>query len=328
LLILAGGLLLVFLPNLPNGMSAEAERQNGRWLAPLRRIVPPRGHAAPVIDAEVTGRAVVRKVLRLEEVSVHFGGTVALDRLSLEVAPGEVLGLIGPNGAGKTTAIDAITGFVKVTRGRIYLGDQEIGGWSPERRARAGLARSFQSLELFDDLSVEENVMAASDCRDRRAYLTDLFKPGGIRLGGAAGEAVSDFGLQSRLSSQARHLSYAQRRLLAVARAVAGGGSVLLLDEPAAGLGPADATVLSDTIRRLARDLGIAVLLIEHNVDMVLRTCDQIVALNFGALIGHGTPAEIRNNPAVVEAYLGSAHGSRDDGDAASMVLNRAEQAE
>jgi len=328
LLILAGGLLLVFLPNLPNGMSAEAERQNARWLAPLRRRVPTRTQPAAVIGAAPAQRTVVRQVLRLEEVSVHFGGTVALDRLSLEVAPGQVLGLIGPNGAGKTTAIDAITGFVKPTRGRIFLGDQEIGGWTPERRARAGLARSFQSLELFDDLSVEENVMAASDRRDRSAYLTDLFHPGGIHLSGAAGDAVSDFGLEGRLSAQARHLSYAQRRLLAVARAVAGGGSVLLLDEPAAGLGPADATVLSDTIRRLACDLDIAVLLIEHNVDMVLRTCDQIVALNFGALIGHGTPAEIRKNPAVVEAYLGSAHAQRDDEDAASVVLNRAEHAE
>jgi sulfate-transporting ATPase len=246
--------------------------------------------------------------LRLEDVSVHFGGTVALDGLSLEVAPGQVLGLIGPNGAGKTTAIDAITGFVKTSRGTIFLGDDKIDGWTPERRARAGLARSFQSLELFDDLSVEENVLAASDARDKWAYLIDLFHPGGARLGGPAGDAVADLGLAGRLGSQARHLSYAQRRLLAVARAVAGGGSVLLLDEPAAGLGAADATVLSDTIRRLARDLGIAVLLIEHNVDMVLRTCDQIVALDFGAVIGRGTPVEIRRNPVVVAAYLGAAH--------------------
>ncbi len=120
---------------------------------------------------------VAPKSLRLEDVSVRFGGTLALDRLSLEVAPGQVLGLIGPNGAGKTTAIDAITGFVKTSSGRICLGDENIGGWTPERRARAGLARSFQSLELFDDLSVEENVLAASDSRDRRAYLTDLFPP-------------------------------------------------------------------------------------------------------------------------------------------------------
>ena len=223
-----------------------------------------------------------------------------------------MFGLIGPNGAGKSTTIDAITGFVKPSSGNIFLGDENLSGWTPERRARAGLARSFQSLELFDDLSVEENVLAASDSRDRRAYLTDLFHPGSLRLDGLAGDAVSDFGLESRLTSQAGNLNYAQRRRLAVARAVAGGGSVLLLDEPAAGLGPADAIALSDIIRRLARDLGIAVLLIEHNVDMVLRTCDQIVALNFGEMIGSGTPAEIRKNPAVVAAYLGVADGDDD----------------
>jgi ABC-type branched-subunit amino acid transport system ATPase component len=251
-------------------------------------------------------------------VSVRFGGTLALDRLSMEVAPGQVFGLIGPNGAGKSTTIDAITGFVKTSSGSIFLGNENMSGWTPERRARAGLARSFQSLELFDDLSVEENVLAASDSRDRRAYLTDLFHPGDLRLDGMAGDAVSDFGLEGRLTAQAGNLNYAQRRRLAVARAVAGGGSVLLLDEPAAGLGPADATALSDIIRRLARDLGIAVLLIEHNVDMVLRTCDQIVALNFGEMIGRGTPAEIRKNPAVVAAYLGAADG--DDGNGAVLA--------
>ncbi len=310
--ILAGALLLAFLPYFPNGMSALTEQMNARWLAALRRRVPTRPRQTVLISSHSTERMVARKGLRLEEVSVQFGGTLALDRLSMDVAPGQVVGLIGPNGAGKSTAIDAITGFVKTSGGSVFLGDENMGGWAPERRARAGLARSFQSLELFDDLSVEENVLAASDSRDRRAYLTDLFHPGVLRLDGVAGDAVSDFGLDGRLTSQARNLNYAQRRRLAVARAVAGGGSVLLLDEPAAGLGPADATALSDIIRRLARDLGIAVLLIEHNVDMVLRTCDQIVALNFGVTIGHGTPAEIRKNPAVVAAYLGAADGDDD----------------
>jgi ABC-type branched-subunit amino acid transport system ATPase component/branched-subunit amino acid ABC-type transport system permease component len=313
LTILAGALLLVFLPYFPNGMSALTERLNAPWLAAVRRRVPTRQRRTVVISSHCTERIVARKGLRLEDVSVQFGGTVALDRLSMEVRPGQVVGLIGPNGAGKSTTIDAITGFVKTSGGSIFLGDENMSGWNPERRARAGLARSFQSLELFDDLSVEENVLAASDSRDRRAYLTDLFHPGGLRLDGMAGDAVSDFGLEGRLTSQARDLNYAQRRRLAVARAVAGGGSVLLLDEPAAGLGPTDATVLSDIIRRLACDLGIAVLLIEHNVDMVLRTCDQIVALNFGEMIGQGTPADIRKNEAVIAAYLGAAPDGDDD---------------
>lgn len=320
LTILAGVLLLVFLPKIPNGLSALTERLNARWLAAVRRHVPTRQRPIVVTSSDSSERTVARKGLRLEKVSVRFGGTVALDSLSLEVAPGQVLGLIGPNGAGKTTAIDAITGFVKPSGGSIFLGDDNIGGWSPEHRSRAGLVRSFQSLELFDDLSVAENVLAASDGRDRRAYLTDLFHPGSVRLSRAAGDIVSEFGLQGRLTSQARHLSYAERRLLAVARAVAGRGSVLLLDEPAAGLGSADATVLSDTIRRLARNVGIAVLLIEHNVDMVLRTCDQIVALDFGKVIGRGTPAEIRKNPTVITAYLGAAHADRADDNTPPLV--------
>ena len=252
LIIVAGALLLVFLPKFPNGMSALTEQQNARWLTAVRRRMPARRRRTVVISSHSTQRVVARQELRLEEVSVRFGGTTALDRLSMVVAPGQVCGLIGPNGAGKSTTIDAITGFVKPSSGNIFLGDENLSGWTPERRARAGLARSFQSLELFDDLSVEENVLAASDSRDRRAYLTDLFHPGSLQLDGLAGDAVSDFGLEGRLTSQAGNLNYAQRRRLAVARAVAGGGSVLLLDEPAAGLGPADATALSDIIRRLA----------------------------------------------------------------------------
>jgi sulfate-transporting ATPase len=250
---------------------------------------------------------VASTTLLLQGVSVSFGGTKALRDLSLEVRGGEVVGLIGPNGAGKTTAIDVVTGFVRPSGGQILLGGSEISSWGPERRARAGLVRSFQSLELFDDLSVLENMQAASDPRDRRAYVSDLVHPGRGSLSPLAREAITKFGLESSLSTQARHLSFAQRRLLGVARAVAVGGSILLLDEPASGLGHVDAMALSETIVSWARDHGLGVLLIEHNVDMVLRTCDHIVALNFGEVIGSGTPGEVRENPKVVDAYLGTA---------------------
>ena len=273
-----------------------------------------------LFDLGIEGDGTVVKVkpvtLRLDRVSVTFGGSHALDKLSLQVQPGEIVGLIGPNGAGKTTAIDAITGFVRPSGGQITLGDQDMERWGPDRRSRAGLARSFQSLELFDDLTVLENMQAASDARDLRAYVTDLVRPHHGELTAPARAAIRDFGLEPHLMTQARHLSYAQRRLLAVARAVAGGGSILLLDEPASGLGETDATVLSDTIRRLARQNNIGVLLIEHNVDMVLRTSDRIIALNFGLTIGEGTPAEIRMNPEVISAYLGTAKvrsGQADD---------------
>ena len=309
LAIAGAGLLLVLLPTIPDGLVASLERQNSRWLGPLRARLSRR--AAPAAEAALENPVPVVPVrplvLALRDVAVTFGGTKALAGLSLEVRSGKVLGLIGPNGAGKTTAIDAITGFVRPSGGRILLGEDDINAWSPEHRARSGLVRSFQSLELFDDLSVLENMQAACDSRDRLAYASDLVHPGKGHLSALAVEAVGALGLEACLASQARHLSYAQRRLLAVARTLAVGGSILLLDEPASGLSHPDAMALSGTIRRWAKDHGAGVLLIEHNVDMVLRTCDHVVALDFGEVIGRGTPAEIRDDPKVVDAYLGTA---------------------
>ena len=299
--------LLITLPRFPDGLVPLIERASARWLTPLRARFSRR--RAPSLDSLTSGMAepLASAVLSLHEVSVTFGGTKALQRLSLEVRSGEVVGLIGPNGAGKTTAIDAITGFVQPSEGRILLGDVDISAWGPERRARAGLSRSFQSLELFDDLSVLENMQAASDRRDLLAYASDLVHPGVGTLSPLAAEAIRSFRLEDSLTTQARHLSFAQRRLLGVARALAVGGSILLLDEPASGLGHVDAMALSDTIVAWAKEHGIGILLIEHNVDLVLRTCDRIVALDFGLMIGSGSPEHIRTDPHVVDAYLGTA---------------------
>ncbi len=299
--------LLITLPRFPDGLVPLMERGSARWLTPLRARFtrrPARG-----LESLTSGVAPPRAgtVLGLHEVSVTFGGTKALEGLSLEVRSGEVVGLIGPNGAGKTTAVDAITGFVQPSGGRIVLGGVDISAWGPEKRSRAGLSRSFQSLELFDDLSVLENMQAACDRRDRMAYASDLVHPGIGTLSPLAGEAIKAFGLEDSLPTQARHLSFAQRRLLGVARALAVGGSILLLDEPASGLGHVDAMALSDTIVAWAKEHGIGILLIEHNVDLVLRTCDRIVALDFGLVIGSGTPEQIRSDPNVVDAYLGTA---------------------
>jgi len=167
---------------------------------------------------------------------------------------------------------------------------------------------------LFDDLTVLENVQTACDARDLKAYVTDLVRPGG-RFNARALAAVKDFGLDTVLETQARDLSFAQRRLLGVARAVAGDISILLLDEPASGLSENETAVLSASIRRLAEVSGMGILLIEHNVDMVLRTCDRIYALDFGQTIGEGTPEAIRTNPAVVEAYLGTSRFKRNRGE-------------
>jgi sulfate-transporting ATPase len=325
-LALAGAaLLLVLLPTMPDGFAGRARIRRARRGGTVNTRKPVAAGTPDSRSAAALSDLTPSLTLRLEGVTVRFGGTTALQDLSLEVRSGEVIGLIGPNGAGKTTAIDAITGFVKASGGRILLNERDITGWTPERRARAGLSRSFQSLELFDDLSVRENVQAASDPRDRAAYVTNPFCPGRGELTDVATRSVDDFGLQAHLDERVGSLSYARRRLLAVARAVSSGGAVVLLDEPASGLGDADAMTLSHTIRRLARERGVGVLLIEHNVDMVLRTCDRIMALNFGQVIGDGTPAEIRANAAVVEAYLGTAGlGVEGSGDAGSVVPVRA----
>jgi ABC-type branched-subunit amino acid transport system ATPase component/branched-subunit amino acid ABC-type transport system permease component len=297
--------LLALIMFFPDGLAWLTARMNSNWLTWIRQRVPSRPKPDHMKAAGKTLVVVEPKALEVSGVSVRFGGTLALSDLTLSVQPGEVVGMIGPNGAGKTTALDAITGFVTASAGAVKLGGIDISGWNPERRARAGLGRSFQSLELFDDLTVFENLQTACDSRDRLAYLTDLFKPGGT-FNARARTAVLDFGLEPLLDTQARHLSFAQRRLLGVARAVAGDVSVLLLDEPASGLSEVESSALSATIRHLAVAAGIGVLLIEHNVDMVLQTCDRIYALDFGSTIGEGTPEAIRNNPAVVEAYLGT----------------------
>jgi ABC-type branched-subunit amino acid transport system ATPase component len=305
--IIAGVGLLGLLVFAPDGVAVLTRSLSDWWLTPLRRRLPSRRVPDPLDD--ISGgevQQVVPMALRVTDLTVRFGGTTALDQLNLTINPGEVVGLIGPNGAGKSTAIEAITGFVSPAAGTIMLGDLRIDGWTRERRARAGLSRSFQTLELFDDLTVLENILAASDPRDVSAYVTDLFKPGTGRLTPEARRAVTDFGLQGVLAAKVVNLSYAQRRTLAVARAVAGGQSVLLLDEPASGLDLGAWRQLSQTIRALAGERGVAILLVEHNVDMVLQTCDRIWALDFGQTIACGTPAEIRTNQAVISAYLGT----------------------
>lgn len=312
LLVIVGGIgLLVLLSFAPDGLAEMQRRHSQFWLQPLRRRLPSR---PPVSDrllaasAGVASASVPPKRLDVRGLTVRFGGTTALFDLDLVVEPGEVVGLIGPNGAGKSTAIEAITGFVVPARGSIELGGVPVGGWSREARARAGLTRSFQSLELFDDLTVLENLQSACDERDLAAYATDLVHPGIGQLTPAALGAIDDFGLRDKLETRVSNLSYAERRTLAVARAVAVGSSVLLLDEPASGLDDAQTRQLGAIIRRLATDRGVGILLVEHNVDMVLRTCDRIYALDFGTVIGSGPPAEIRVNNRVVDAYLGTAH--------------------
>jgi ABC-type branched-subunit amino acid transport system ATPase component/ABC-type branched-subunit amino acid transport system permease subunit len=245
------------------------------------------------------------KQLVISEISVAFGATQVLSDLSITVSPGEVVGLIGPNGAGKTTLIDVASGFVRSQSGSVSLGGKALGRFGPARRCREGLARSFQSLELFDDLTVEDNLRAASESHSPWTYFCDLIWPRRMGLSPGAVASIVEFGLEPVLDQYPSDLSYAQRRLAAVARSVSCAPSVLLLDEPAAGLDSTSRDELAALIQKLARGWGIGVLLIEHDVQMVMSTCDRVVAIDFGLEIASGAPDAVRHNASVVDAYLG-----------------------
>ncbi len=232
--------------------------------------------------------------LALNGVSVHYGGVIALDDVSLEVAPGKTLGLIGPNGAGKTTLINATTGIATLASGTIALGARRLDGLPPHRIARAGIARTYQNIRLFGALDVRTNLAAGAYAQPGR--LSD----------GAANDLLARAGAAHiPLDALASALPYGDQRRLEIARALASRPAILMLDEPAAGMNPAETARLVETIRTLARD-GIGILLIEHNMTLVRAACDHVVVLNFGEVLARGTPGEVARDPAVIEAYLGT----------------------
>jgi sulfate-transporting ATPase len=278
---------------------ARTPRPGGPLPGPSGQETGPSGPVTPGFVRRVNPATLV-----IDGIGVRFGGVRALDGPSLRVGPGEVVGLIGPNGAGKSTLIDAVTGFVRAT-GRVTLDGRDISGWAPAKRSRAGLARSFQSLELFDDMSVLDNLRVASERHRWWAYLQDLVFPRTPALSSVAEMAIAEFGLQPHLAQRPSDLSYGQRRLVAIARAIATQPSILLLDEPAAGLDDGETRELGALIRSLAEGWGMGILLIEHDVELVMTVCDRICAIDFGRQIAEGTPAELRQSPAVIAAYLG-----------------------
>ncbi len=245
------------------------------------------------------------KVLELKDITVKFGGVTALADINFSASPGEIVGLIGPNGAGKTTLIDVASGFVRPAEGTVLLGGEDITRASRHYRAKAGLSRSFQSLELFEDMTVLENLLAASDPRDPMAYLVNLVHAGSKVLPPAAEAAVDVFGLQSVLDKKPTELPYGRRRLVAIARAAAAAPSVILLDEPAAGLGRDQSDELSELIRILARQLGQAVVLVEHDLELVLQVSDRLVVLDRGRHLAAGEPQAVVALPEVRAAYMG-----------------------
>lgn len=245
------------------------------------------------------------KRLSLSGINMSFGNVHVLKDVSLTVEPGQVHGLIGPNGAGKTTLLDVVSGYVRPQSGSVALDGSAIDKMSTWRRARLGLGRSFQSLELFEDLNVFDNLQAASEIHRRANLLRDLIWPARPTLSEAARDAVELLGLEDDLGRQISELNYAKRRLVAIARAMATNSDIILLDEPAAGLDEVETRELKELVRRMADEHRIAILIIEHDVDLVMGVSDVITALNFGSVIACGSPEHVRSHPEVIAAYLG-----------------------
>jgi branched-chain amino acid transport system ATP-binding protein len=260
------------------------------------------------VSAEPVARAT--PVLEVKGLTRRFGGVTAVDNVSFAVNGGEIFGLIGPNGAGKTTLFNVVTGITKPTTGRFLHDGEDVTGARPHQVARRGIARTFQNIRLFANLSALDNVMIGRHIHTRSGLLTGVL---GLPPGPAEERAVRErarellglMGLSKREGVKARNLPYGDQRRLEIARALALEPKVLLLDEPAAGMNPAEKTSLSDFIRRLRGDFDLTVLLIEHHVPLVMGLCDRIAVLDFGKLIALGDPGVVRRDPAVVEAYLG-----------------------
>jgi ABC-type branched-subunit amino acid transport system ATPase component/ABC-type branched-subunit amino acid transport system permease subunit len=304
--LISGAAILLTVLSYQDGVAAE-------WVKIFRVLKKSKKWGRPYMIelsdvADTTAAAhnakVVPRTLSMEALTVRYGAVVAVDNVSYRLEPGRVTGLIGPNGAGKTSLIDAVSGFASA-EGRVILDEMDLSKHSPMKRARAGVARSFQSLELFEDATVFENLSVAADPQDLGSYVRDLFRPINPPFPPEVVRAIIEFKLDHDLHRDVKDLSYGKRRLLSIARAVAMHPSVLLLDEPAAGLSSAESVELAAVVRRLADDWGMTVLVVEHDMNFVMGVCDDIMVLDFGKLIASGPPEAIRTNPAVIAAYLG-----------------------
>jgi branched-chain amino acid transport system ATP-binding protein len=244
-------------------------------------------------------------LLAVRGIGVRYGGLAAVKNVDLDVEAGAVVGLIGPNGAGKTSMIDALTGYQATATGSVTFRGEDITRLRAALRARRGLARTFQSVELFDDLTVQENLQVAADRIGVGRALRDLVLPIRDTVAESVPWALELCGLTDVADSSPTELSFGRRKLVGVARALAQRPKLVLMDEPAAGLDTDESAELGRRLRSLPEQ-GVSVLLVDHDMGLVLGVCDDVYVLDFGQLIAHGSPAEIRESPAVIAAYLGT----------------------
>ena len=265
-----------------------------------------------VTDTPATADAIARPILCVRDLSKRYAGLLALTGYALDLEPGTIHGVIGPNGAGKTTLFNLLSGMVRPTTGSIQLDGREMTRLRPARVAQAGIARTFQNIRLFGDMSVLDNVRVASQRHTPGPLWAALLSTPGFRR--RERESMVDaerlltlVGLQQQGHRVARSLPYGEQRRLEIARAVAVRPRILMLDEPNAGMNPTETADLLSLIRRIRDELGITIIMVAHDIPLVMGLCDRIQVLNYGQLLADGAPSVVRNDPAVIAAYLGQA---------------------
>jgi ABC-type branched-subunit amino acid transport system ATPase component/branched-subunit amino acid ABC-type transport system permease component len=313
---LTGLLLLVLLIFLPNGLLGLARVRFARTSKPESMRIPATfvSHTIGAATLPPRARAGGKSLIEVKNLSVNFGGVKALQNLDLTLGYDEILSIIGPNGAGKTTLFNLISGIYRPNEGQVLFESKDITALSAHARARLGIARTFQNLDLFGEMSVLDNVRLGGHTRLRSTLLQSALRTGFERAEEShcremALDLLNFVGLGAYADQQAKSLAFGHQRLLEIARALALAPSVILLDEPAAGLNSSEMDFLMQLIRCIQQEFGISVLLIGHTMRLVMSLSDRVLVLDHGVPLARGTPGEIQRNPQVIEAYLGAADG-------------------